>query len=44
MRVLSGRVAMATISVDLEEDVSPGPIGWIGYGIYRGVKWLFVWD
>jgi hypothetical protein len=22
----------------------PGPIGWIFYGLYKGIKWLFVWD
>ena len=24
--------------------VRPGPIGWIFYGLYRGVRWLFIWD
>lgn len=43
-RGLSRDVAMSHISVRLEEDVSPGPIGWVFYGLYRGVKWLFVWD
>ncbi len=22
----------------------PGPIGWVFYGLYKGIKWLFVWD
>ena len=44
MRALSNRVTMARIRVTLEEAVSPGPVGWIFYGLYRGVKWLFVWD
>lgn len=43
-RGLERDVAMSQISVHIEEDVSPGPIGWVFYGLYRGVKWLFVWD
>ncbi len=44
MRSFSQRVALATIEVGYEDDVSPGPLGWVFYGLYRGVKWLFVWD
>lgn len=44
MRLLQNQVGYATVSVDLEESVSPGPIGWIFYGTYKAVKWLFVWD
>ena len=43
-RGLGRDVAMSHISVRLEEEVSPGPIGWVFYGLFRGVKWLFVWD
>jgi hypothetical protein len=43
-RGLARDVAMSQITVRLEEDVSPGPIGWVFYGLYRGVKWLLVWD
>lgn len=43
-RGLSRDVAMSHVSVRLEEAVSPGPVGWVFYGLYRGVKWLFVWD
>lgn len=44
MRMLSNQVTFATIHVDVSEDVTPGPIGWIFYGGYKAVKWLFVWD
>ena len=44
LRVLKKQVALATIEVRFKDDVSPGPLGWVFYGIYRGVKWLFVWD
>ncbi len=32
-----------TIEVRTEKPVRPGPIGWIFYGLYKGVSWLFVW-
>jgi hypothetical protein len=51
IELLEGRIKYAEQSVDytkitvrLAEKVSPGPIGWIFYGLYSGIKWLFVWD
>ncbi len=44
MRNLSRQIALATIDVRYEDDVSPGPVGWVFYGLFKGVKWLFVWD
>ncbi|HPS58476.1 MAG TPA: DUF4349 domain-containing protein [Spirochaetota bacterium] len=32
----------STISVRIEEEVKPGPLGYIFYGMYRVVKWLFI--
>lgn len=43
-RVLEKDVAYSVLYVSLEEEISPGPLGWIPYGLYLGVKWLFVWD
>jgi hypothetical protein len=37
-------VALSNITVRFREKAKPGPIGWIFYGLYRGMKWLFVWD
>jgi len=37
-------VAYSNITVRFRERAKPGPIGWIFYGLYRGVKWLFIWD
>ena len=37
-------VAYANITVRFKEKVKPGPLGWIFYGLYRGIKWLFVWN
>lgn len=44
LRVLKKQIRLARIDVRFTNKVSPGPIGWIFYGLYRGVKWLFVWD
>lgn len=44
IRVLQNQVSYATLTISIKESISPGPIGWIFYNIYRGVKWLFVWD
>ena len=37
-------VAYSNITVRFREKAKPGPIGWIFYGLYRGIKWLFVWN
>jgi len=48
LRYLRDRVQDATITVwfvgeyEPPEESTPGPIGWIFYGVYLGVKWLFV--
>jgi hypothetical protein len=36
--------AYSNITVRFKEKAKPGPIGWIFYGLYRGIKWLFIWD
>jgi len=48
---LEGRIKQAELStaysiitVEFGEKAKPGPIGWIFYGLFRGIKWLFVWD
>jgi hypothetical protein len=30
--------------VRFEQPTRPGPVGWIFYALYYGVKWLFVWE
>ncbi len=44
LRLLQRNTSYATIALRLEESVSPGPLGWVFYGTYRAIKWLFVWD
>jgi len=37
-------VVFSDITVRFREKAKPGPVGWIFYGLFRGVKWLFVWN
>ena len=39
-----GKVAFADVHLTVDDPPTPGPIGWVFYGLYRGVKWLFVWE
>jgi hypothetical protein len=41
---VEAQVALATVRVEFERPVRPGPVGWVFYGLAQGVKWLFVWD
>ena len=38
------QVDYATVTIRVSKRVTPGPLGWIFYGAYSAVKWLFVWD
>lgn len=42
MRSITQNVQYSSITVYLNEKVKPGILGYIGIGIYEGVKWLFV--
>lgn len=44
LEAVEAQVALATVRVDFERPVRPGPVGWVLYGLAQGVKWLFVWD
>jgi hypothetical protein len=41
---LEDQVALATVSLEFQRPVRPGPVGWVFYGLGKAVKWLFVWD
>lgn len=43
MRLYKNQIAFSEIYVRLNTPVEPGPLGWVFYGLYKGVKWLFVW-
>lgn len=51
IRYYDSQIGFSTISVNFQEphtafakETKPGPLGWVFYGLYVGVKWLFVWD
>jgi hypothetical protein len=51
IRYYDNQVGFSTIAVSFQEphtaftkETKPGPLGWVFYGLYVGVKWLFVWD
>ena len=51
IRYYDSQVAYSTITINFQEpytafnkETKPGPLGWVFYGLYVGVKWLFVWD
>ncbi|MDR1024131.1 MAG: DUF4349 domain-containing protein, partial [Treponema sp.] len=51
IELLEGRIKYAELSVEysditvrFREKAKPGPFGWIFYGFYRGIRWLFVWN
>jgi hypothetical protein len=51
IEILEGRikyaelsVAYSNITVKFEEKTMLGPLGWVFYGLYLGIEWLFVWN
>jgi hypothetical protein len=44
LQALEGQVALATVRVDFSRPVRPGPVGWVFYGLAKGIKWLFIWE
>ena len=44
MRLLDNTTTFATATVDVFTATRPGPVGWVFYGLFKGVKWLFVWN
>lgn len=44
MRSLERDTTYGRVTLNVDEKTMPGPVGWIFYGGYHAVKWLFVWD
>ncbi|MEM6697369.1 MAG: DUF4349 domain-containing protein [Bacteroidota bacterium] len=44
LKRLDSKVQYATITVSLQEKIKPGPLGVVGVGLYKVLKWLFVWN
>lgn len=44
MRRYGSQLKYTTFYIYFSEKSRPGPLGWVFYGLYKGVKWLFIWD
>lgn len=44
LTVMRTQVSLSTVDLTLRTPTRPGPVGWIFYGLYKGVVWLFVWN
>lgn len=44
LEAMEGRIAYAELSLEFSRQVRPGPVGWLFYAVYSGVKWLLVRD
>lgn len=51
IRYYDSQINYSTVNVSFQEpyttlakDTKPGPLGWVFYGLYVGIKWLFIWD
>ena len=49
--IMEGRIrhaelstAYSSVTVRFSERARPGPVSWVFYGLYQGIKWLFIWD
>ena len=50
IEIMEGRIKYAeqsvtysNITIRYREQVKPGIVGWVFYGLFVGIKWLFVW-
>jgi seryl-tRNA synthetase len=44
LQAMGDRVHDAALHLDFSRELRPGPIGYVFYAVYSGVKWLFVRD
>ena len=44
LQSLEVKIEYAELSVSFSRKARPGPVGWVFYALYTGVKWLLVWD
>jgi uncharacterized protein DUF4349 len=44
LQSLEGQIALATVHLEFSRPVRPGPLGWVFYGLAKGIKWLFIWE
>lgn len=43
MKRLTNLKDYSEISISIEKRRTPGPIGWIFWGVYKVISWLFIW-
>jgi len=41
---MSHQVEYSIIKVNTSKSIRPGPVGYVFYGIYKGISWLFIWE
>jgi len=41
---MSHLAQFSTINIALERKVKLGPLGFVFWGLSKGIKWLFVWE
>jgi hypothetical protein len=44
LAAMEKRIAYSALSVEFTRKTTPGPLGWVFYGVFVGVKKLFVWN
>lgn len=44
IKSIDDQIELTTLTIFVKQDKSPGPIGYIFVGLYKGIRWLFVWD
>nr|MBP7283906.1 DUF4349 domain-containing protein [Leptospiraceae bacterium] len=44
MNLYQNMVQYSKINVYLSEKERKGPLGWVFYAAYVGIRWLFIWD
>ncbi|MBW2732292.1 MAG: DUF4349 domain-containing protein [Deltaproteobacteria bacterium] len=44
LKLIREEVRLSTIELIIEKPLRPGVVGWVFVGLYKGVRWLFVWD
>lgn len=44
LQALEQTAQYAQVTLSFGRKTRPGPVGWVFYGLAKGIKWLFVWD
>jgi seryl-tRNA synthetase len=44
LAAMEKRIQFSSLAVGFSRKLRPGPVGWVFYALYSGMKWLLVWD